>query len=334
MSLHVVFRLNFWTNFGDTVAIVGNTSAFGNGNTSQARKMKYVGDGNWQLEFHFSNISDVEEFTYNYLLMNNSTNWTYYESGPKRKIDFREFKLESSSQIVTSSTSTTLGGTSKSATSSTTLTSAPTTSTSPPTSNGNVTNQYHSLLVEDIWRALSSPELSPDVNSSLFSEVVYGRDPKTISHDTPFKSFTPNDSVVVVRFQVHCVTVPRNGSLRVCGELPALGSWNSQSAPKMKDAQYPIWTLTVEVPRNALPLRYKYIVVDEDGNVTWEIGGDRVFGFRQFDAAIITDTAFRKYSEWRGAGLAIPIFSIRTKDSLGINLLLKGQSINLFRKSG
>lgn len=65
--------------------------------------------------------------------------------------------------------------------------------------------------------------------------------------------------------------------VKVVGDNEQLGSWNPEKATALKWGEGDIWTCTMEVPRSAGQLEYKYILVDPDTlNCSWEGGSNRV----------------------------------------------------------
>jgi len=267
----VIFSINFWTPFGQSVAIVGDGLPFGDWNANLARKMKYYGNGNWKLEFHFN--KPPTNFSYNYILTNDD-GYSQFEAGARRTLNLAEV-----ASLLT-------------------------------------------VFVKDLWRSPWNPEIASDANSRLFTEVAYGRLPETAVTAEPFSKFSDKGNTVLVRFQVHAVRVPKGYSLKICGDNPALGSWSLDKAPAMADADYPTWKLTLELSKSQIPFKYKYVITGEEGT-EWEVGEDRWFDIKDFSAVINNDNAFKHANaEWRGAGVAIPIFSIRTKKSLGVGEFL------------
>ncbi|MGC4948539.1 carbohydrate-binding module family 20 domain-containing protein [Streptomyces sp. DT224] len=74
-------------------------------------------------------------------------------------------------------------------------------------------------------------------------------------------------------FGVNATTQPGQ-NIYVTGNQPALGNWNTGSAPKLDPATYPVWKLDVNLPAGTT-FEYKYIRKDTNGNVTWESGANR-----------------------------------------------------------
>jgi len=267
--MEVTFYINYFTEFGQTVAIVGDYEAFGSWNNLRARKMECIGNGSWKLDFIFPKT--LESFNYRYLIQNND--WNLAESGETRNINLREL--------------------------------AP------------------SVVIEDRWRASDSTEVAPHVNSSLFTDVVFGRDRKTIAAPAvSVASFKNTGDKVAVQITVHAVQIPPRSVLRVCGEAAVFGHWNTRNAPALSDAEYPFWKLTIEVPRNQLGTKYKFVHSDATFSANqWEDGSDRVLPNIK-ESKLLVNTSFNQGFDVRGCGVAVPVFSIRTKNGLGVGEFL------------
>jgi alpha-amylase len=75
----------------------------------------------------------------------------------------------------------------------------------------------------------------------------------------------------------------------VVGSVPALGSWNTDSAIPLSSATYPVWKATIGLPVNTY-VEYKYIKKDANGAVTWESGTNRSFTTPASGSTTRTDT--------------------------------------------
>jgi len=268
--MEVAFVLNYFTEFGQTVAIVGDYEAFGKWNNLGARKMEYQGNGFWKLEFIFPKT--LESFSYRYIVTN-SADWNLTEAGSTRQVNLKEL--------------------------------AP------------------SAVIEDRWRAGESTEVAPHVNSSLFTDVVFGRNKETVAPAAAkVSSIKKAADSVTVQITVHAVQIPPTSNLRVCGEAAVFGHWDTKNAPALSDAEYPYWKLTIQVPRTQLGTKYKFVYTDPSfSHSQWEDGTDRVLpNIKQ--ANLIVTTSFNQGFDVRGCGVAIPVFAIRTKKGLGVGEFL------------
>ncbi|KAF8590894.1 carbohydrate-binding module family 20 protein [Ramaria rubella] len=73
---------------------------------------------------------------------------------------------------------------------------------------------------------------------------------------------------VAITFTVDATTV-LGENIYITGSVDALQNWNTNTALILSPNDYPIWSITVNVPANTA-LQYKYIRKDGSGDVTWE----------------------------------------------------------------
>jgi len=181
---------------------------------------------------------------------------------------------------------------------------------------------FSSVHLEDKWRAPDSYEVSPHINASLFTSVVFGRENAKVTSVPALSSVKGGADTVVVKFQIHAVFVPPNGSVRVSGEASALGKWNLKAAPVLSSQNYPFWEGVVQVSRKELPSTYKFVICGDNGDLpSWEDGGNRTLSPSK-EQLVIVNTTFAKEMDYRGAGVAIPVFSLRTTKSCGVGEFL------------
>lgn len=98
--------------------------------------------------------------------------------------------------------------------------------------------------------------------------------------------------------------------VKVVGNHPLLGQWDTAEAPLMTHgASIPL--AAYDVPDSiSAGTEYKFVIIDADGNVTWETGDNRRIGQRG-------PLAFRGLDRWKGTGVAVPVFSLRSDDDFG-----------------
>ncbi|MFV2120765.1 carbohydrate-binding module family 20 domain-containing protein [Streptomyces sp. Act-28] len=102
---------------------------------------------------------------------------------------------------------------------------------------------------------------------------------------------TPTPVTSGASFNVTATTSPGQ-NIHVTGNQSALGDWNTNSAPKLDPAAYPVWKLDVTLPAGTT-FEYKYVRKDAAGNVTWESGANRVATVPASGKVTLNDT-------WRG----------------------------------
>ncbi len=125
-------------------------------------------------------------------------------------------------------------------------------------------------------------------------------------------------------FRVSAPQLQPGQSVGVCGSHPAIGCWNPSRFHRLKPLGDSEWILSVNIEGMPLPLEFKYVIIDDQTNqlVAWEEGDNRTtLGLDVADGqALVLYREPLRVSEtvWRAAGVALPVFSIRTEDSCGV----------------
>lgn len=110
----------------------------------------------------------------------------------------------------------------------------------------------------------------------------------------------------------------------ILGNSPALGEWDPRKVLPMNDADFPEWRIELDASRFKYPIEYKFVICDPRSRrvIAWEEGPNRRLDDPKIQAgesAIIDDVIPRfPLPQWKGAGVAIPVFSLRSNDSFGI----------------
>lgn len=116
-------------------------------------------------------------------------------------------------------------------------------------------------------------------------------------------------------------------SLGILGNTEALGDWDESKIQLLSTEDFHLWTCNVEEEHAYFPIEYKYCLYSNKENriVSWETRGNRIIDHQRFekDHADFRDSElYFDYEMFRGAGVAIPVFSLRTKKSFGIGEFL------------
>lgn len=127
-----------------------------------------------------------------------------------------------------------------------------------------------------------------------------------------------------ITFRVSAPQLQPGQAVAVCGSHPAIGNWNTSRYLRMEYAGQHEWLLTVNALGMMFPLEYKYVVIDERTHafVCWEEGDNRTTG----DLDVADGQVLVLYGEqlrlreqtWRAAGVAVPVFSLRSEHSYGV----------------
>ena len=172
-----------------------------------------------------------------------------------------------------------------------------------------VTATLHCKNIELIDRWHDRPADRP-FYSTAFSDCIFRR-----AGRTPLKA-EPGCLTLTVAAPM----IDKSHTLLVCGNIPALGEWDIAGAAVMKAGEYPTFHITVPAP--AEKLEYKFLVADPEGNILWETRDNREFSPAGFPGspAVVNECppVENPMPLWRGAGVAIPVFSLRSEHSTGI----------------
>ena len=137
------------------------------------------------------------------------------------------------------------------------------------------------------------------------------------------KHKTLSGEKTLYRFQVSASMLAEDQVVCLIGEDAALGAWNEKKAVGMSDHNFPVWEVEVEL-ENEFEGAYKYGIYDKKKKqiVAWE-GGEN----RNISPSIssngqrmrwVRDYFFRYEQLWRGSGIAVPVFSLRSETGLGV----------------
>ncbi len=181
--------------------------------------------------------------------------------------------------------------------------------------------EYQELEFKDSWQAGGDQENA--WLSSAFTEVLMRRKGRKTKLKVK-ESEGPQH-----RFQI---VAPRVGSdYQICliGEGKSLGNWDEKKAIVLDDANYPIWQTQLSLGDFSKPIEYKYGIYDKKQKriLTWETGYNRVLSPSDRPSrkrlSVLTDTRFRyPDGNWKGAGVAIPVFSLRSDSGCGVGEFL------------
>lgn len=125
-----------------------------------------------------------------------------------------------------------------------------------------------------------------------------------------------------LHFSVLCSAVPKGLTLGITGNTPFLGNWESP-VPLTSD-NFPEWVASIKTDVSAQYFEYKYVIYNPENKqiTSWEAGDNRIYR-RELNSSptavtFIQDLYFRHQTPWRGTGVAIPVFSLRSERGMGI----------------
>ncbi len=124
-------------------------------------------------------------------------------------------------------------------------------------------------------------------------------------------------------FEIKAPLYAPHQQLCLLGAHEALGSWDTQRFIPLQQVALGTWQTALDLSAVSGTLAYKYGIFDSltQRFVSFESGENRSVVVRHSDDAltIVRDLGYRFLPEqlWRAAGVAIPIFSLRSQNALG-----------------
>ena len=139
-------------------------------------------------------------------------------------------------------------------------------------------------------------------------------------HDNSSKSKYYKKTILL---KVNCSYIKKNQTLILCGSSKALGNWDAENALKFEQITYGEWQLTINATSIKMPQEYKLAIYDhtEKRVIHWEEGYNRILNpvSGKSDIIKVESLIYRHgWMNWKAAGVSIPVFSLRSKDSFGI----------------
>ena len=146
--------------------------------------------------------------------------------------------------------------------------------------------------------------------SSLFTESVFRR---------PATQKTISLGQGQILLEVEAPQIRTTEQVAIVGAHPLLGRWDTRQALALNDANAPLWRITL--PREVMGSEYKFVIIDSatDSLKCYETGENRLIPTSQSECAMVRGLRLRdERNRWRGAGVAIPVFSLRSDKDWGV----------------
>lgn len=262
--MKIRLNIHFNTIPGQHICITGSNKTLGNWNYDKHKKLDYIADGHWSIEFELSQNDKILE--YKYLFLDAVGNY-HIEWGNSRVIDISKFDTP-----------------------------------------------FIELL--DSWKAPSNEEKL--LYSSAFKDaIMYG--------NTTLKPRI-SKAKKTLNFRINVPGIYKNQQLCILGNQKNLGNWDLKKPLLLKCGNdFPEWSISLNAEGFTFPMEYKYGIFDKIKKevVSLEAGSNRYLdlNLNNLDeyAVIKTDESF-KYPEgsWKGAGVAVPVFALRSDNSFGV----------------
>ena len=159
----------------------------------------------------------------------------------------------------------------------------------------------------------------PETDMSFLYTSAYTDSLLAIDHSCPETEYAP-DRIIL---KVQAPFVKKGQCIGISGDINLLGQWKSGKALKLQSNRFPEWSITLNAKTLPESCTYKFVVIDQlTGEIVgWEWGEPRsLFTPRCMDRQMLMHSGMvYRFQEapWKGAGVAIPVFSLRSENSWG-----------------
>ena len=135
----------------------------------------------------------------------------------------------------------------------------------------------------------------------------------------------PTEALRTVRLKVRAPQLRLGERLAIVGEPAQLGAWDLKKAVPMTEHECHEWVVSLDALKLPVGLfEFKFVILGTDPNATpmWEQGANR-----SIDLPLLSDDdvivyelpqAYFPVYPWKGAGVVVPIFSLRSEGSFGV----------------
>lgn len=175
--------------------------------------------------------------------------------------------------------------------------------------SGNSKKKYQ---IKDCWKNI--PE-QLYYYSSAFTEAL-------LAH--PDRAEIPPCHKKELVIKAYAPRINKDYCLAICGNQKALGNWDPDKAIPMSDANFPEWQIELDASKLKFPLEYKFILYHKEEKKAdcWENNPNRYLAdpeLKTNETLVISDRyAYFDIPVWKGAGIAIPVFSLKSENSFGV----------------
>ncbi|WP_027380321.1 4-alpha-glucanotransferase [Chryseobacterium daeguense] len=175
----------------------------------------------------------------------------------------------------------------------------------------NFPHNYKEFMIFDEWNNKNFPE------NYLNNKILYNK----LNHFSPEK-------VSVLKKHTHLFRIEApiynpDWKIVLIGSTTSLGNWSYENAIHFCQTDFGIWEASVEIPENEF-IQYKYCLFDirENKIIDVETGENR-FALPNPLKDVLQIVSnhyfkFKLYQMYHDAGVAIPVFSLRTEDGFGV----------------
>lgn len=172
-------------------------------------------------------------------------------------------------------------------------------------------HNYKEFIIFDEWNNKNFPE------NYLNNKILYNK----------LHTFVPEKAAILKKhthvFRIEAPIYNPDWRIVLFGNTPSLGNWDYEKAIPLSQTDFGIWEASVEIPEHEL-IQFKYCLYDakEKRVIDVETGENRFTTANPMPDVlqIVSNHYFRfkGYQMYHDAGVAVPVFSLRSEDGFGV----------------
>ncbi|WP_241331432.1 4-alpha-glucanotransferase [Chryseobacterium arthrosphaerae] len=172
-------------------------------------------------------------------------------------------------------------------------------------------HNYKEFIIFDEWNNKNFPE------NYLNNKILYNK----------LHTFVPEKAAILKKhthvFRIEAPIYNPDWRIVLFGNTPSLGNWDYEKAIPLSQTDFGIWEVSVEIPEHEL-IQFKYCLYDtkEKRVIDVETGENRFTAANPMPDVlqIVSNHYFRfkGYQMYHDAGVAVPVFSLRSEDGFGV----------------
>lgn len=179
----------------------------------------------------------------------------------------------------------------------------------------NFPHNYKEFIIFDEWNNKNFPE------HYLNNKILYNK----------LHGFLPEKVPVLKKhthlFRLEAPIYNSDWKIVLFGSTKSLGSWNIDNAVHLYQTDFGVWEASVEIPENEF-IQFKYCLYDvkEKRVIDIETGENRFTVANPFTDVLQMVSnhyfKFKAYQMYHDAGVAVPVFSLRSEEGFGVGEFL------------
>ncbi|KHN08918.1 4-alpha-glucanotransferase DPE2 [Glycine soja] len=284
-SVKVSFRIPYFTQWGQSLLVCGSVPVLGSWNVKKGVLLSPVHQGAELIWGGSITVPKGFQCQYSYYVVDDNKNVLRWEMGKKRELVLRE-GIQSGQEIE----------------------------------------------FRDLWQTGS--DALPF--RSAFKDVIFRQswDLSDATVGVNHINVEPEGEAILVQFKISCPNIEKDTSIYVIGSNTKLGQWKVENGLKLSYFGESVWKAECVMQRILLSSfifvlnsnsTYRYGKYDRSGNFSIESGPNReVYANSPRNEAkyIFLSDGMMREIPWRGAGVAVPMFSVRSESDLGVGEFL------------